>query len=103
MFKTFLQSKLRVAAPTDVAAYNIEGYTFLICQPRVVLQNYKVQLLHVTQQSFSEVKYVIIDEMSKNCVVRLTSSYIRYFLNTHNTCLENAYAYYLDMLGNYLQ
>ena len=57
--KLLLQSKLRVAAPTGVAAYNIEGYTLhsLFNFPtKGTFRELQGQQLHVIQQSFSEVK-----------------------------------------------
>ena len=65
--KLLLQSKLCVAAPTVVAAYNIERYTlpFTFNLPtKGSFRELQSQQLHVIQQSFSEVKYVIIDKMS---------------------------------------
>ena len=61
--KLLLQSKLRVAAPTVVAAYNIEGYTLhsLFNLPtKSTFRELQGQQQHVIQQSFSEVKYIIL-------------------------------------------
>lgn len=65
--KLLLQVKLRVAAPTGVAAYNIEGYTLhsLFNLPtKGDFKQLQGQQLHLIQQSFSQVEYLILDEMS---------------------------------------
>ena len=65
--RLLLQSKLRVTAPTGVAAFNIEGYTLhsLFNLPaKGKFKELHSQQLHLIQLSFSGVKYIIIDEMS---------------------------------------
>ena len=65
--KLLLQEKLRVAAPTGVASYNIEGHTLhsLFNLPtKGEFKQLEGQALHIIQQSFLEVRYIIIDEMS---------------------------------------
>ena len=55
--KLLLQSKLRVAAPTGVAAYNIEGYTLHSLFNLPTKGNFRElqgQQLHVIQQSFQK-------------------------------------------------
>ena len=65
--KLLLQDKLRIAAPTGVASYNIQGYTLhsLFNLPtKGDFKQLQGQALQTIQQSFLEVRYVIIDEMS---------------------------------------
>lgn len=65
--KLLLQSKLRVTAPTGVAAFNIDGYTLHSLFNLPTKGEFKElygQQLHLIQQSFSAVRYIIIDEMS---------------------------------------
>ena len=65
--KLLLQSKLRFTAPTGVAAFNIEGYTLhsLFNLPtKGEFRELQGQQLHLIQQSFLSVEYIVIDEMS---------------------------------------
>ena len=65
--RLLLQRQLVVAAPTGVAAFNIEGHTLhsLLSLPtRGEFKDLEGERLTKLQQSFSEVKYIIIDEMS---------------------------------------
>lgn len=65
--KVLLHSKLRVCAPTGVASFNIQGYTLhsLFNLPiRGDFKDLQGEKLNDIQQSFSEVDYIIIDEMS---------------------------------------
>ena len=62
-----LQCQLMVAAPTGVAAFNIDGHTLhsLLSLPtRGEFKDLEGERFTKLHQSFSEVKYVIIDEMS---------------------------------------
>ena len=61
-----LQRQLLVAAPTGVAAFNIDGQTLhsLLSLPtRADFKDLEGERLTKLQQAFSEVKYLIIDEM----------------------------------------
>lgn len=65
--KLLLQSKLRVTAPTGVAAFNIEDYTLhsLFNLPtKGEFRELHGQQLHLIQQSFLAVEYIVIDETS---------------------------------------
>ena len=65
--RLFLQHQVVVAAPTGVAAFNIDGHTLhslLSLLTRGEFKDLEGERLPKLQQSFSEVKYLIIDEMS---------------------------------------
>ena len=65
--RLLLQRQLVVAAPTGVAAFNIDGHTLhsLLSLPtRGEFKDLEGERLTKLQQSFSEVKYLTIDEMS---------------------------------------
>ena len=65
--RLLLQHQVVVAAPTGVAAFNIDGHTLhsLLSLPtRGEFKDLKGERLTKLQQAFSEVKYLIIDEMS---------------------------------------
>ena len=65
--KSLLQQYLRVAAPTGVASYNIEGHTLHSLFSLPTKSDFKdlgEQKLHEMQQSLAQMKYLIIDEMS---------------------------------------
>ena len=65
--RLLLQCQLVVAAPTGVAAFNIDGHTLhsLLSLPtRGEFKDLEGERLTKLQESFSQVKYVIIDEMS---------------------------------------
>ena len=65
--RLLLQHQLRVAAPTGVAAFNVEGHTLhsLLSLPiRGEFRDLEGERLNKLQQSFSNVRYIIIDEMS---------------------------------------
>lgn len=58
---------MKVAAPTGVAAFNVEGYTLhslLDLQTRGELKELEGNRYQQLQIRFKEVKYLIIDEMS---------------------------------------
>ena len=62
-----LQHQLCVAAPTGVAAFNVNGHTLhsLLSLPvRGEFKDLEGERLNKLQQSFSVVRYIIIDEMS---------------------------------------
>ena len=65
--RLLLQNQLCVAAPTGVAAFNIDGHTLhsLLSLPtRGEFKDLEGERLTKLQQSFSGVNYVVIDEMS---------------------------------------
>ena len=65
--RLLLQHQVVVAAPTGVAAFNIDGYTLhsLLSVPtRGEFKDLEGERLTKLQHAFSEVKYLIIDEMS---------------------------------------
>ena len=65
--RLLLQRQLLVAAPTGVAAFNIDGQTLhpLLSLPtRGEFKDLEGERLTKLQQAFSEVKHLIIDEMS---------------------------------------
>ena len=65
--RLLLQHQVVVAAPTGVAAFNIDGHTLhsLLALPiRGEFKDLEGERLTKLQQAFSEVKYLIIDEMS---------------------------------------
>lgn len=62
-----LQTQVRVAAPTGVAAFNVDGFTLLSLlhlPVRTEFKDLQGEQLHNLQQAFSGVKYLIIDEIS---------------------------------------
>ena len=65
--RRLLQHQLVVAAPTGVAAFNIDGHTLhsLLSLPtRGEFKDLEGERLTRLQQAFAEVRYLIIDEMS---------------------------------------
>ena len=65
--RLLLKDKLLVAAPTGVAAFNVDGHTLhsLLSLPtRGEFKDLEGERLNKLQQLFSAVKYIIIDEMS---------------------------------------
>ena len=65
--RLLLQEKLCVAAPTGIAAFNIDGQTLhsLFSLPtKTDFKNLEGDRLHQLQQYFATIKYIIIDEMS---------------------------------------
>ena len=65
--RLLLQHHVMVAAPTGVAAFNIDGCTLhsLLSLPtRGEFKDLEGERLTKLQQAFSQVKYLIIDEMS---------------------------------------
>ncbi len=65
--RILLTNQLRVAAPTDVAAFNVDGHTLpsLFSLPtKRVFKDLEGDRLHQLQQALSPMKYLIIDEMS---------------------------------------
>ena len=65
--RALLTNKVRVVAPTGVAAFNIHGCTLhsLLSLPtRGEFKDLEGERLHSLQQTFAEVRYIIIDEMS---------------------------------------
>ena len=65
--RLLLQHQVVVAAPTGVAAFNIDGQTLhsLLSLPtRGEFKDLEGERLAKLQQAFSDVKYLIIDEMS---------------------------------------
>ena len=65
--RLLLQCQVLVAAPTGVAAFNVDGQTLhsLLSLPtRAEFKDLVGERLTKLQQAFSEVKYLIIDEMS---------------------------------------
>ena len=65
--RLLLGNRVRVAAPTGVAAFNIEGHTLHSLLSLPVKGDYKDlegERLHQLQQSLAGIDYLIIDEMS---------------------------------------
>ena len=65
--RLFLKHQLSVSAPTGVAAFNVDGHTLhsLLSLPtRSDFKDLEGERLNKLQQSFSDIKYIIIDEMS---------------------------------------
>ena len=65
--RLLLQHQLRVAAPTGVAAFNVDGCTLhsLLSLPtKGDFKELEGERLNKLQQSFTDIKYIIIDEMS---------------------------------------
>ena len=65
--RLLLQDKVRVVAPTGVAAFNIDGNTLhsLLCLPvKGEFKDLQGEQLKRLQQSLETVQYIIIDEMS---------------------------------------
>lgn len=65
--RLLLQDQVCVAAPTGVAAFNVEGQTLhsLLSLPtKGEYKDLQGQRLHNMQQSFKDKKYLIIDEMT---------------------------------------
>ena len=65
--RLLLQAKVRVVAPTGVAAFNIDGHTLhsLLCLPtKGDFKDLEGEHLNRLQQSLAGMEYLIIDEMS---------------------------------------
>lgn len=65
--KGLLQTIVRIAAPTGVAAFNVQGYTLhslLHLPTKGEFKNLEGEQLQQLQDSLAGVKYIIIDEMS---------------------------------------
>ncbi len=65
--RLLLQDRVRVAAPTGVAAFNIEGHTLhalLRLPTKGEYKDLQGEHLHQMQQSLAGIKYLIIDERS---------------------------------------
>lgn len=65
--RLLLKDKVRVAAPTGVAAFNIDGHTLnsLLSLPtKEEFKDLQGEELHQMQQSLATMEYLIIDEMS---------------------------------------
>ena len=65
--RLLLDHRVRVAAPTGVAAFNIEGHTLHSLLSLPVKGDFKElqgERLHQMQQSLADMEYLIIDEMS---------------------------------------
>ena len=65
--RLLLGERLRVAAPTGVAAFNVSGHTLhsLLSLPtKGEFKDLEGERLHSLQQSLADVHYLIIDEMS---------------------------------------
>ena len=65
--KLLLKDRLCVAAPTGVAAFNVDGYTFHSLLSLPVKGDFKPlegKRLQTIQQTLAAVDYIIIDEMS---------------------------------------
>ena len=106
--RLLLGDRVRVAAPTGVAAFNIGGHTLhsLLSLPtKGEYKDLEGEHLHHMQQSMPEMQYLIIDEMSMvgRPLVRLTSASVKCFLLMLISCLEAAPAYCLVTLANCLQ
>ena len=65
--RLLLQNKVRVAGPTGVAAFNVDGHTFHSLLSLPTKGDYKDltgEHLHQMQQQLLQMEYLIIDEMS---------------------------------------
>ena len=65
--RLLLNDKLRVAAPTGVAAFNVDGgtlHSLLSLPTKGEFKELEGERLHKFQQSLADMKYLIIDEMS---------------------------------------
>ena len=65
--RLLLSDKLRVAAPTGVAAFNVDGgtlHSLLSLPTKGEFKELEGERLHKFQQSLADMKYLIIDEMS---------------------------------------
>ena len=106
--RLLLGDKVRVAAPTGVAAFNIDGHTLhsLLSLPtKGEYKDLERERLHHMQQTLAEMCYLIINEMSTvgRSLVRLTSVSIKCSLTMLISFLEAAPACCLETLANYHQ
>ena len=65
--RLLLKDKVRVAAPTGVAAFNIDGHTLhslLNLPTKGEFKDLQGEQLHHMQESLANMEYLIIDEMS---------------------------------------
>ena len=65
--RKLLQHKVKVIAPTGVAAFNVQGHTIhslLYLPTKGDFKDLEGDRLHSLQQNLQEVEYIIIDEMS---------------------------------------
>ena len=96
--RLLLGHRVRVAAPTGVAAFNIEGRTLhsLLSLPvKGEFKELQGERLHEIQQSLAYMEYLIIDEMSmvgRTLLDKLTSICIKYYLIKLIPYLEDAHA-----------
>ena len=105
--RLLLNKQVHVAAPTGVAAFNIEGHTLhsLFSLPtKGDFKDLEGECLHKMQQSLANMKYLIIDEMSMvgRCLARLTNVCDKCFLIRPMWYLEAARACCLETLVNSL-
>ena len=107
--RLLLQHQVMVAAPTGVAAFNIDGRTLhsLLSLPtRGEFKDLEGERLTKLQQAFSQVRYLIIDEMSM--VGRKTFGQVdrrlrQAFPHNSQEALEDAPVFSLEILANFLQ
>ena len=65
--RLLLGDRVRVATPTGVAAYNIDGHTLhslLHLPTKGEFEDLEGERLHHMQQSLARMRYLVIDEMS---------------------------------------
>ena len=106
--RLLLGDRVRVATPTGVAAFNINGHilhSLLHLPTKGEFKNLEEERLHHMQQSLAGMRYLVIDEMSMvgRYLVKLTSVFVKCSLTMLISCLEAAPACYLETLANYLQ
>ena len=101
--RLILNNRLRLAAPTGVAAFNIEGYTLHSLLSLPVKGDYKDlegERLHRMQQTWSTSSLMRCLWWEGRCSVKWTSVFARFFPIMLTQCLEVARAYCLETLVN---
>ena len=91
-----------------MAAFNIAGHTLhsLLGLPTKTEFKELGDRLNQLQQSFSSIKYIIIDEMSmvgRKAFAQVDHRLRQAFLTNHKKCLVDAHACFLATLVNYHQ
>ena len=102
--RLLLQRQLVVAAPTGVAAFNIDGHTLhslLSLTTRGEFKDLEGERLTTLQQSFSEVKYRLW--WGGRPSAKWTDVFVRPFLTMSRKCSEDAPAFSSEISASFLQ
>ena len=104
--RILLQYHVCVAAPTGVAAFNIDGHTLhsLFSLPtRGDFKDLEGERLNIHSQISNISSLMRCRWWEGRPLVRWTDNFLRPSLTTHRKCLEHAPTFSLEILGNFLQ